>query len=69
MKSVFENLSDKVLFRFIKILMEDIDFDSLDLSQDDTLMQGVEESSLGIKGDNIYLDSNYIYNVWKLNLN
>jgi hypothetical protein len=67
--SVFETIPDKTLFRFIKIVMEEVDFHTLDSSQDYTLKDGVEsaESTLGIRGNDSSLDCDYIYNVWEMN--
>jgi hypothetical protein len=67
--SVFESIPDKTLFRFIKVIMEEVNFDTLDSSQDYTLKDGVEsaESTLGIRGNDSSLDCDYIYNVWEMN--
>jgi len=67
--SVFETIPNKTLFRFIKLVMEEVDFNTLDSSQDYTLKDGVEsvESTLGIRGNNSSLDCDYIYNVWRMN--
>jgi hypothetical protein len=67
--SVFESIPDKTLFRFIKLVMEEVNFDTLDSSQDYTLKDGVEsaESTLGIRGNDSSLDCDYIYNVWEMN--
>jgi hypothetical protein len=49
--------------------MEEVDFETLESSQDYELQEGVEtiESTLGIRGNDSSLDCDYIYNVWKLN--
>ena len=67
--SIFESIPDKTLFRFIKIVMEEVDFNTLDSSQDYMLRDGVEEaeSTIGVRGGDITIDCDYIYNVWKLN--
>ena len=69
--SVFESIPDKTLFRFIKVIMEEVDFNTLTSSQDFQLMDGVEsaESILGIRGNDSSLDCDYIYNVWQMNEN
>ena len=67
--SIFESIPDKILFKFIKTIMEDVDFEILDSSQDYNLRDGLEEaeSTFGIRGNDTELDCDYIYNVWKLN--
>ena len=67
--SIFETIPDKTLFKFIKMVMEEVNFDTLDSSQDYTLQDGVEsaESTLGIRGNDSSLDCDYIYNVWEMN--
>ena len=67
--SIFDTINDKTLFKFIKMVMEEVDFETLESSQDYTLQEGVEtiESTLGIRGNDSSLDCDYIYNVWKLN--
>jgi hypothetical protein len=67
--SIFESIPDKTLFRFIKMVMEATNFEALLSSQDRELMEGIEdaESALGVRGDDITIDCDYIYNVWKLN--
>ena len=67
--SIFETIPDKTLFKFIKMVMEEVDFETLESSQDYELQEGVEtiESTLGIRGNDSSLDCDYIYNVWKLN--
>lgn len=67
--SVFESIPDKTLFRFIKTIMEEVNFNDLDSSQDEPLKNGLEfaESTLGIRGINYSLDCDYIYNVWQMN--
>ena len=67
--SVFESIPDKTLFRFIRVIMEEVNFDALDSSQDYELQDGVEsaESTLGVRGNDSSLDCDYIYNVWKMN--
>lgn len=67
--SIFESIPDKTLFRFIKIVMEEVDFNTLDSSQDYMLRDGVEEaeSTIGVRGGDSTIDCDYIYNVWKLN--
>jgi len=67
--SIFELIPDKTLFRFIKVVMEEVDFNTLDSSQDYTLQGGIEsaESTLGIRGNDSSLDCDYIYNVWEMN--
>lgn len=69
--SIFETIPDKTLFKFIKMVMEETDFDSLESSQDSDLQDGVEsaESTLGIRGNDSSLDCDYIYNVWQMNEN
>ena len=69
--SVFETIPDKTLFRFIKVVMEEVNFDTLESSQDYELKDGVEsaESTLGIRGNDTSLDCDYIYNVWEMNEN
>jgi hypothetical protein len=53
------------------MVMEEVDFETLESSQDYELQEGVEtiESTLGIRGNDSSLDCDYIYNVWKLNEN
>jgi len=67
--SIFETIPDKTLFKFIKMVMEETDFDSLSSSQDSDLQDGIEtvESTLGIRGNDSSLDCDYIYNVWEMN--
>jgi len=67
--SIFETIPEKTLFKFIKMVMEEVDFETLESSQDYELQEGVEtiESTLGIRGNDSSLDCDYIYNVWKLN--
>ena len=67
--SIFDTIPDKTLFKFIKMVMEEVDFETLESSQDYELQEGVEtiESTLGIRGNDSSLDCDYIYNVWKLN--
>jgi len=67
--SIFETIPDKTLFKFIKMVMEETDFDSLSSSQDSDLQDGIEtvESTLGIRGNDSSLDCDYIYNVWQMN--
>ena len=67
--SIFDTIPDKTLFKFIKMVMEEVDFETLESSQDYELKEGVEtiESTLGIRGNDSSLDCDYIYNVWKLN--
>jgi len=67
--SIFETIPDKTLFKFIKMVMEEVDFETLESSQNYELQEGVEtiESTLGIRGNDSSLDCDYIYNVWKLN--
>jgi hypothetical protein len=67
--SIFDTIPDKTLFKFIKLVMEEVDFETLESSQDYELQEGVEtiESTLGIRGNDSSLDCDYIYNVWKLN--
>jgi hypothetical protein len=67
--SVFESIPDKTLFRFIKIVMEHTDFETLNSSQDINLFDGIEEaeSTIGVRGGDSTIDCDYIYNVWKLN--
>jgi hypothetical protein len=67
--SVFESIPDKTLFRFIKIVMEHTDFETLNSSQDINLFDGIEEaeSTIGVRGSDSTIDCDYIYNVWKLN--
>jgi len=67
--SIFESIPDKTLFRFIKIVMEEVDFNTLNSSQDYMLRDGVEEaeSTIGVRGGDSTIDCDYIYNVWQLN--
>ena len=48
--------------------MEEVDFESLESSIDDSLRDSLKSSSkyFGLSPDD-YLDEEYIYNVWKLN--
>jgi len=70
MKSPFENLSDKLIFKLVKMIMEEVDFSDLETSQDLELTDGISsvEGYFGIKSDDYTLDSDYIYNLWKLNI-
>ena len=66
--SIFEKTNDKILFKIIKMVMEEVDFESLESSIDDSLRDSLKSSSkyFGLSPDD-YLDEEYIYNVWKLN--
>ena len=66
--SVYENLNDKSLFKLIKMIMEELDFESLDNSINNSLRTEVESVSkyFGITNDD-YKDDDFIYNIWKLN--
>ena len=70
MKSVFENVPDKIIFRLVKMLMEEVDFSELETSQDLKLTEAINsvESYFGIRGEDSIIDSDYIYNLWKLNV-
>ena len=50
------------------MVMEEVDFESLESSIDDSLRDSLKSSSkyFGLSPDD-YLDEEYIYNVWKLN--
>ena len=67
--SIFETIPDKTLFKFIKMVMEEVDFNTLTSSQDYELQESVEtiESTLGIRGNDSSLDCDCIYNVWEMN--
>jgi hypothetical protein len=67
--SIFETIPEKTLFKFIKMVMEEVDFETLESSQDSELREGIEtvESTLGIRGNDSSLDCDYIYNVWRMN--
>ena len=67
--SIFETIPEKTLFKFIKMVMEEVDFETLKSSQDSELREGIEtvESTLGIRGNDSSLDCDYIYNVWRMN--
>ena len=69
MKSPYENLSDKVLFRFIKMLMEEVDFSELETSQDSELNDAIDyiKSYFPVQSDDYTIDADFIYNLWKLN--
>ena len=69
MKSPYENLSDKVLFRFIKMLMEEVDFSELETSQDSELSDAIDtiKSYFPVQSDDYTIDADFIYNLWKLN--
>ena len=66
--SIFEKTNDKILFKIIKMVMEEVDFESLESSIDNSLRDSTKSSSkyFGLSPDD-YLDEEYIYNVWKLN--
>ena len=66
--SIFEKTNDKILFKIIKMVMEDVDFESLESSINNDLKDSLTSSSkyFGLSPD-VYLDEEYIYNVWKLN--
>jgi len=66
--SIFEKTNDKILFKIIKMVMEEVDFESLESSIDNDLRDSLKSSSkyFGLSPDD-YLDEEYIYNVWKLN--
>jgi len=70
MKSPFENLSDKLIFKLVKMIMEEVDFSDLETSQDLELTEAISsvESYFGIRSEDYTLDSDYIYNLWKLNI-
>ena len=67
--SIFETIPEKTLFKFIKMVMEEVDFETLESSQNYELREGIEtvESTLGIRGNDSSLDCDYIYNVWRMN--
>lgn len=69
MKSVFENVPDKIIFRLVKMLMEEVDFSELETSQDSELTDAISsvESYFGIRGEDYTINADYIYNLWKLN--
>jgi hypothetical protein len=69
MKSPYENLSDKVLFRFIKMLMDEVDFSELETSQDSELNDAIDtiKSYFPVQSDDYTIDADFIYNLWKLN--
>jgi len=66
--SIYENLNYKLLFKLVKMIMEQLDFESLDNSIDNSLRQEVESVSkyFGVTNDD-YKDDDFIYNIWKLN--
>ena len=66
--SIFEKPNYKLLFKIIKMVIEEVDFESLESSIDDSLRDSLKSSSkyFGLSPDD-YLDEEYIYNVWKLN--
>ena len=68
-KSVFETIPDKTIFRFIKEVMNEVDFSDLETSQESELTEAISsvESYFGIRGEDYTIDSDYIYNLWKLN--
>ena len=70
MKSVFENVPDKIIFRLVKMIMEEVDFSELETSQDSELTDAISsvESYFGIRGEDYTIDADYIYNLWKLNI-
>jgi hypothetical protein len=70
MKSVFENIPDKIIFRLVKMIMEEVDFSELETSQDSELTDSISsvESYFGIRGEDYTIDADYIYNLWKLNI-
>ena len=67
--SIFETIPEKTLFKFIKMVMKEVDFETLESSQNYELREGIEtvESTLGIRGNDSSLDCDYIYNVWRMN--
>ena len=69
MKSMFETIHDKILFKFVKIIMENVDFESLDSSQDDELYDELNRVStyFGFRINDISLELDYIYNLYQLN--
>ena len=69
--SIFETIPEKTLFKFIKMVMKEVDFETLESSQNYELREGIEtvESTLGIRGNDSSLDCDYIYNVWQMNEN
>ena len=70
MKSVFENIPDKIIFRLVKMIMEEVDFSELETSQDSELTEAISsvESYFEIRGEDYTIDADYIYNLWKLNI-
>ena len=70
MKSVFENIPDKIIFRLVKMIMEEVDFSELETSQDSELTDAISsvESYFEIRGEDYTIDAEYIYNLWKLNI-
>ena len=70
MKSVFENVPDKIIFRLVKMIMEEVDFSELETSQDSELTDAISsvESYFGIRGEDYTIDADYIYNLWNLNI-
>ena len=70
MKSVFENVPDKIIFRLVKMIMEEVDFSELETSQDSELTEAISsvESYFEIRGEDYTIDAEYIYNLWKLNI-
>ena len=70
MKSVFENIPDKIIFRLVKMIMEEVDFSELETSQDSELTEAISsvESYFEIRGEDYTIDAEYIYNLWKLNI-
>ena len=70
MKSLFENVPDKIIFKFVKMMMEDFEFNELETSQDSELFDAIESvgSYFGIRGEDSVIDADYFYNLWKLNV-
>lgn len=70
MKSVFENVPDKIIFRLVKMVMEEVDFSELETSQELELTEAIKsvESYFGIRGEDYTIDADYIYNLWNLNI-
>jgi hypothetical protein len=66
---MFETIHDKILFKFVKIIMENVDFESLDSSQDDELYDELNRVStyFGFRINDTSLELDYIYNLYQLN--
>jgi len=65
--SVFEKISDRVIFSIVKQIVEQTDFDSVENSADYQFVEAVASisSSFSINYDSMNCD--YLYNLWKLN--